>query len=192
VITKYLQEWRDGNADALSELMEAIYVELRRVAAGILKGSDGQTVEPTVLVHEFYFRLPGLQAVDWQSRAQFLNVAARVMRNILVDYARRKRAAKRGGDDDTIFVRASEGAWAANQQLDILLVHELLERLAAAYPRQAQVVELRFFGGLTEREIADVLKLAGIESSERTVTRDWVFSRAWLQRALQEQGVVKP
>jgi RNA polymerase sigma-70 factor, ECF subfamily len=190
VITKYLQQWRDGDPEALSHLTTAMYTELRRVAGGILKGSGSQTVEPTVLVHELYFQLPGLQQVDWQSRAQFLSVAARVMRNILVDYARKKHAAKRGGGAETVFIRGSEGIKDSNLEVDVLLIHQLLERFALDYPRHAQVVELRFFGGLTEAEAAGALKASGLEASERTVARDWVFAKAWLQKSLSDGGAL--
>jgi len=186
-ITRHLQEWRNGDADALSRLTTALYSELRRVAAGVIKGSGSQTVRPTALVHELYFRLPALQATDWQNRGQFLNVAAAVMRNLLVDQARRKRAAKRGGGLDLELPREGPAEDDPNLKVDVLVVHDLLNRFATDYPRQAKVVELKFFGGLTEPETSEALRASGIESSERTVARDWKFARAWLHDQL-EQG----
>jgi RNA polymerase sigma factor (TIGR02999 family) len=140
------------------------------------------TIQPTALVHELYFQLPDVQHLDWQSRAHFLNVAARMMRNILVDHARKRQAAKRGGG---LTVEMSD---AMGQQpafnIDILLVHTALDRFKAQYPRQARVVELRFFGGLSVEETCEVMKVTGTESSLRTVERDWTFSRAWLEDAI--------
>jgi RNA polymerase sigma factor (TIGR02999 family) len=164
-----------------------MYSELRRVASGILRGGSGvETVQPTVLVHELYLHFPDLRQIDWQSRAQFLNVAAAVMRNILVDYARRKSAAKRGAGAETVVLAEGPARNDPSLQVDVLLVHELLERFATDYPRQAKVVELRFFGGLTEPETIEVLKATGLDSSERTVARDWAFAKAWLQKNMSE------
>jgi RNA polymerase sigma factor (TIGR02999 family) len=191
VITKALQEWRGGDQEALSRLTTAVYRELRRVAAGILAGQGGQTVQPTVLVHELYFQLPGVQHIDWQSRAQFLNVAARMMRNILVDYARKQRAAKRGGGVANIAMEDVAGKSDPGLQVDVLLVNQLLDTFAVDYPRQAQVVELRFFGGLTEEETSEVLKATGLQSSARTVARDWIFAKAWLQNSIGAQSATE-
>jgi RNA polymerase sigma factor (TIGR02999 family) len=191
-ITRHLQEWRDGDPEALPRLTAALYSELRRVAAGIIRGGSGsQTVRPTGLVHELYLRLPALKATDWQSRGQFLNLAAAVMRNLLVDRARRRRAAKRGGGLEMEFL--SEPAKNdPNLCVDVLLVHDLLNRFAAGYPRQAKVVELKFFGGLTEGETSVALRASGIESSERTVARDWKFARAWLHDQLEQGSAERP
>lgn len=191
-ITRYLQDWRDGDPKALSRLTTAMYSELRRVAAGIVRnGPASPTVRPTGLVHELYFRLPALKDTDWQCRGQFLNVAAAVMRNLLVDHARRRRAAKRGGGLEMEFL--SEPAKNdPNLRLNVLLVHDLLNRFEVDYPRQAKVVELKFFGGLTEGETSEALRASGIESSERTVSRDWKFARAWLHDQLEQGSAGRP
>jgi RNA polymerase sigma factor (TIGR02999 family) len=183
-ITKYLQQWRDGDPDALDLLTTAIYSELRRMASGILAGKGGGTVEPTVLVHELYIQLPGIQRLDWTSRGQFLNIAARMMRNVLVDYARRKRAAKRGSGQARLTVTGIASPTTPDERLDVILVHDLLEEFAVEYPRHAKVVELRFFGGLSEDETVAALEAAGVQSSIRTVSRDWSFAKAWLQNRL--------
>jgi len=127
--------------------MTALYTELRKLATRVLRReSDRQTLRPTALVHELYSRLPALQNTDWQSRGHFLNVSAAVMRNLLVDLARRKRAAKRGSGQELVILEEGPPNEDRNLQLDVLLVNELLNRFEADYPRQAKVVELRFFG----------------------------------------------
>jgi RNA polymerase sigma factor (TIGR02999 family) len=185
-ITLCLQEWRKGDSAALSRLTGAVYRELRRLAAASLRGeSSGQTLQPTALVHELYFQLPDVQHFDWQSRAQFLNVAAKMMRNILVNHARKRRAAKRGGG--ALPTDSHPKIDDSALDIDVLLVHESLDRLAEHYPRHALVVELRFFGGLTAAETAEVLNAKGVESSLRTVERDWTFARAWLLHAIRSR-----
>ena len=180
MITRSLQQWREGDEGALARLTEDVYSELRRLAGGILAGhTPNQTVQPTMLVHELYFQLPRVQDFDWQRRAQFFNVAARMMRNILVDYARKRAAAKRGGGTEKLLVDPPSDDPAL--RIDVLLIHHALDRFAEHYPRQARVVELRFFGGLTAEETAQVLTSTGMESSLRTVERDWAFARAWLE-----------
>lgn len=187
-ITTYLQEWRAGNASALDLLTTAIYDELRRVAAGVLAGNDrSRTIRPTVLVHELYLRLPGVQNLDWASRGQFLNVAARMMRNIVVDYARSQQALKRGGAKVHVALAEVPSPVAAKAHLDVLVINELLDQFGTDYPRAARVVELRYFGGLSEQETSTALQAAGFESSTRTVVRDWTFAKAWLQRRLAMQ-----
>ncbi len=140
-------------------------------------------MQPTSLVHELYFRLPGVQNIDWESRAHFMNVAAKMMRNILVDHARRRNALKRGGG--ALVELDPDLAGAAPAHLDILMVDGALDRFSESYPRQARVVELRFFGGLSAEETVDVLKITGSETSLRTVERDWTFARAWLKNAIR-------
>jgi RNA polymerase sigma-70 factor, ECF subfamily len=184
-ITRYLCEWRAGDPAALDQLASAIYGELRRVAGGVLAGfGGGRTIQPTVLVHELYLQLPGVQHLEWESRGQFFNVAARMMRNVLVDYARMQLAAKRGGGMDRVPVTGIPSPENPDRQLDIIVLHELLEELAVEYPRHASVVELRYFGGLSEEETAAALSVARFESSKRTVSRDWAFAKAWLQQRL--------
>jgi RNA polymerase sigma-70 factor, ECF subfamily len=183
-ITRCLQQWRNGDEAALAQLTTEVYRELRRLAASVMGyQSTPLTIQPTILVHELYFQLPGVRQFDWQSRAHFLNVAAKMMRNILVDHARKRQAGKRGGGLTMVPVEAASDDPHLN--MDLLTVHEALDRFASDYPRHALVVELRFFGGLSAEETCDVLKLTGFESSLRTVERDWAFSRAWLEHALR-------
>jgi RNA polymerase sigma factor (TIGR02999 family) len=182
-ITRYLQEWKRGETGALERLTAQVYRELQRLAGAVIGGYDsGHTIQPTVLVHELYFQLPGVQNIDWHSRAQFLNVAARMMRNILVDHARMRNAAKRGGGPLPLLIDAPADDPALH--VDVLAVHEALERFSGDYPRQARVVELKFFGGLTAEETAHVLAADGDDVGARTVERDWTFARAWLQDAI--------
>jgi RNA polymerase sigma factor (TIGR02999 family) len=183
VITQCLRDWREGREDALDRLAAAVYSELRRLAAAIMGAQPGkQTMQPTELVHELYLRLPGVREFDWQDRAQFLSVAAKMMRNIIVDHARKRLTAKRGGQSIEIEI---SGELGAPPRLDVLLVHDALERFAEKHPRQAHVVEMKFFGGLTTEEACEVLKSTGVESSVRTVERDWTFAKAWLQTAMR-------
>lgn len=182
-ITRCLKEWRGGDHEALSRLTAEVYTELRRIAGGIMMSdSANRTIQPTALVHELYLQLPGVQGFDWQSRAQFLRVAAKMMRNILVDHARMRQSAKRGGGVAPVTIEPGGNDPAL--RIDVLLVNTALQRFAEEYPRHAQVVELRFFGGLTAEETSDALRVEGTECSLRTVERDWKFARAWLQNAL--------
>jgi RNA polymerase sigma factor (TIGR02999 family) len=148
-----------------------------------MAGQSGRrTIQPTALVHELYFQLPGVRHFDWQSRAHFLNVAAKMMRNILAGHARKRLAAKRGGG--MLAVMSDPHFEDPALSLDVLQVHEALDRLTIEYPRPARVVELRFFGGLSAEETCEVLTATGMESSLRTVERDWAFARAWLEDAI--------
>jgi RNA polymerase sigma factor (TIGR02999 family) len=183
VITCHLREWRSGDPEALTRLTSAIYTELRRLAAAILNSRSGlETIQPTELVHELYLELPGLQELDIESRAHFLNLSARVMRQILIDHARKRMAARRGGQPVTL--RMDSGVTDQALDVDVLLVDEVLERFAEKYPRQAEVVELRFFGGLTAQETADAMSASGAVTSLRAVERDWTFAKAWLHHAI--------
>ena len=180
-ITNLLLRWRHGDEAALPFITDAVYQELRRMAGAMFRQeSEGHTLQPTALVHELYLQLPDMQSFDWKSRAQFYSVAARMMRNILVDHARRRNAAKRGGGEKPITL--PDIGKVVN--LDVLMVNDVLDRFAAEHARQAQVVELRFFGGLTADETAEVLRQQGVDCSLRTVERDWRFARAWLQDAI--------
>jgi len=180
-ITNLLLRWRHGDEEALPFITDAVYQELRRIAGSMFRQeSEGHTLQPTALVHELYLQLPDMQSFDWKSRAQFYSVAARMMRNILVDHARRRNAAKRGGGEKPVTL--PDIGKAVN--LDVLMVNDALDRFAAEHARQAQVVELRFFGGLTADETAEVLRQQGVDCSLRTVERDWRFARAWLQDAI--------
>ena len=183
LITRYLLDWRAGDASALERLTSAVYTELRRLAAAVLNSRAGfDTIQPTELVHELYFELPSLQQIDFASRAHFLNLTAHVMRTILIDHARKRMAARRGGQAVTL--RFDSRVTDRALQADVLAVNEALDRFAEKFPRQAKVVELRFFGGLTAEETTAALSVSGYETSLRSVGRDWNFAKAWLQNAI--------
>jgi RNA polymerase sigma factor (TIGR02999 family) len=183
IITRCLNDWRNGDEEALDRLTPLVYRELRRLAGAAMNGhARQQTIQPTALVHELYFQLPGVRHFDWQSKAHFLNVAAKMMRNILTGHARKRLAAKRGGGMALLITDPHSEDPALS--LDVLQVHEALDRLSREYPRHARVVELRFFGGLSAGETSEVLLATGTETSLRTVERDWAFARAWLEDSI--------
>lgn len=179
-VTAMLAAWSDsGSREALDRLMPIVYDELRRQAARYLKHErQGHTLQTTALVHEAYVRLIDQAGVRWQNRAHFFAIAAELMRRILVDHARKRRAAKRGGDG--VRVTLTEAVPAAEFNLDLIAVDEALTKLAAVDEQQARVVELRFFGGLNVEETAEVLGI-----SDRTVKRDWSVAKAWIRRELR-------
>jgi RNA polymerase sigma factor (TIGR02999 family) len=183
-ITRLLEEWRNGDDAAIQEVMPLVYDELRRSARFHLRSQrPGQTIDrPTVLVHEFYLRTAALRHVDWRSRGQFIATAAKVMRNLLIDHARKRNAAKRGGVSE---VPVYAVLTFREPDLDVLEVHRALEKLSAEFPRHAEVVELMFFGGLNAGEASDVMSACGTAVSKRTVERDWRFARAWLSREVR-------
>ena len=184
-ITTSLQKWQAGDPGALTELTAATYAQLRRMAAGYLRRErSGHTLDPTALVHEVYLQLPDLREIRWQNRAQFLAVVAQMMRRILIGHARKRDALKRGGASIRVDV-----CDAPSEGLNLLSLHFALNKLAVQFPRQAQVVELRFFGGLSALEIAGVLSASGHTSSVRTVERDWRLARAWLHREIAPPSV---
>ena len=189
-ITEALLELRDGASGALDRLVPLVYADLSRVAHRQLGLEEpGHTLSTTALVHEAYLRLVDQTRAQWADRAQFFAVAAHVMRRVLVDHARRHATARRGGGRRrTISIEALESAdsvaLAAGDRADVLLaMDEALERLAVLDPRQARVVDCRFFGGLTEAETAEALGV-----TPRTVTRDWVKARGWLYRELRDDA----
>lgn len=178
-VTQLLHQWRDGETEAFQRLVPLVYQDLRRIArAQLRRDHAGWTLDTTGLVHEAYMRLVDADKVDWQDRGHFLGVAARAMRQVVIEYARRRVAAKRGGG-----VRAGtldEGVIAIHEHAEWLLtLNDALDRLAEHRERLAQIVECRFFAGLTTAETAEALG-----TSERTVKRDWSFARSWLQREL--------
>jgi RNA polymerase sigma factor (TIGR02999 family) len=176
-VTGLLHAWGHGDLDARDALMPLVYEELRRRAASYLRRErTDHTLQPTALVHEAYLRLVGQERVIWQNRAQFFSVAAQMMRRILVDHARQRRRAKRPGTAVKVTLDDRIGA-AEPLDCDLLLLDQALSELATIDPRQAQIVELRYFGGLTESEITAVLAI-----SRSTVTREWQTARAWLYR----------
>ena len=178
-VTELLVEWSQGDDAALVKLTPLVYEELRRVAHHYLSGQrSGHTLQTTALVNEAYLRLADQTNPNWHSRAHFFAVAARAMRQILVSYARSNRAQKRGGGAARI--ELDEAAiLSPEQSQEIIDLHEALERLETLDPRKAQVVELKFFGGLSYDEIAEVLKIARV-----TVRRDWEFAKLWLYTEL--------
>ncbi len=182
-VTLLLAEMNSGNSEALSKLIPLLYNDLRRLAAHCLRGERaGHTLQPTALVHEAYFRLVDQSRAGWQNRAQFMGVAAQIMRRILVDYARQRVAAKRGGALKAPDPERFEAAAAIEISEELLAVDEALTRLAALDAQQARVVEMRYFGGLTVEETAEALAIA-----PRTVKRDWAMAKAWLQVEFSEK-----
>ncbi len=176
-VTLLLAEMKRGNSDALPKLIPLIYNELRRLAAHFLRDERvGHTLQPTALVHEAYLRLAGQNRADWQNRAQFMAVAAQVMRRILVDYARQHVAAKRGGGAPVSELGIADGFVSVEQSEETLAIDAALARLAVLDPQQARVVEMRYFGGLTVEETAEALSIA-----PRTVKREWALAKAWLR-----------
>lgn len=184
-VTELLRRWGDGDASAGDELMPLVYDELRRRAAAYLRRERADpALQPTVLVHEAYLRLVDQNRVVWQSRAQFFGVAAQMMRRILVDRARARRTAKRSGQWSRVTL---DDAVAARRpvDVDVLDLHDALERLARLDARKSRVAELRFFGGLSLEEAAEVVGV-----SPATVERDWQAARAWLFKELS--GPARP
>ena len=161
--------------------MPLVHSELRRLAGNYLRRERvGHTLQPTALVNEAYLRLVDQRKANWQNRAHFYGIAAQLMRRILVDHARQHNAAKRGGSDQQRLSITSAGALSAKPDLDLLALHEALEELAVVDPQQSRIVELKFFGGLSIEETAEVLNLG-----HATVERDWKMARAWLRRKLE-------
>lgn len=181
-ITQLLQAWREGDEGALEQLAPLVERELHRLARNYLRHERAhRPLETTELVNEVYLRLIGSQQVGWRDRAHFFAVSARMMRRILADFARSRYSQKRGGG--VIAVTCDEElAVSKEPDADIVAIDNALLELAGLDPRKAQVVELRFFGGLSVEETAEVLKI-----SQRTVLRDWEFAKSWLMRALSEQ-----
>jgi len=175
-----LKAWGSGDEAALARLAERVYPELRLMARRHLKNErQANTLQTTALVHEVYLRLVDVTKVEWQQRAQFFAMAAQMMRRILVDAARARAAKKRGGS--AARVNIDDGAVLSPEpDQSILALHEALGTFSQLAPRQARVVELRYFGGLTEEEI-----VAALDISPRTVRRDWSLAKAWLSRELK-------
>jgi RNA polymerase sigma factor (TIGR02999 family) len=180
-VTRLLIAWQEGNRQALDELIPLVYKELRSIAARSRRRERaGHTLQTTALVHEAYLRLVDQRQVRWQDRAHFFAIAAHWMRRILVDRARRHRAAKRGAGSDVLPLSENIVGAPSVARIDVLALDEALTRLAAFDPRQSRIVELLCFGGLTVDEAAEVLQI-----SERTVHREWKVAKAWLYRAMQ-------
>jgi RNA polymerase sigma-70 factor, ECF subfamily len=186
-VTQLLCEWRDGDPDALEKLIPLVQPELQRLAQHYMSQErPGHTLQTTALLDDAYLQLADKTHPQWQNRTQFFAVAAQIMRRIMVDHARKRHALKRGGD--AIKVTLDEcAAVTQTRAAELLALDEALEKLAAFDQRKAKVVEMRYFGGLTMEEIADVLKV-----HVNTVTRDWTAARAWLFAALSGEDMDAP
>ncbi len=179
-VTVLLNRIGDGSQTAAGKLLELVYPDLRRLAGAYMQNErSDHTLQATALVHEAYIRLVDWENVSWQNRAHFFSVASEVMRKVLVDHARAKKAQKRDGGQKIILEEAV--SLADSKQIDLMALNESLETLEKLDPRQAKIVELRFFGGLSIEETAYILSV-----SETTVRREWTFAKAWFQRELKE------
>jgi RNA polymerase sigma factor (TIGR02999 family) len=185
-VTQLLLRWRAGDEAALTALLPLVYEELRSLARRHLRHERGShTLQRTALVHEAFLRIVDQKQVDWESRTQFYGIASQMMRRVLVDYARRRSAVKRGDgaqhvDLDAILQDESEDLPPLHEpEIDFAAIDEALKRLEALDPQQGRLVELRFFGGLSIKETADVIGV-----SPATVKREWAIARAWLQREI--------
>ncbi len=180
-VTRLLRQIRSGNEDAAAKALAAVYGELREAAARAMRSERlGHTLQPTALVNEAFMRIAGNAGVEWRDRAHFLGVAARLMREILVDYARKHNAAKRGG----LRIPLEDSLLISHDRLEeVVAVDEILDRLEKIDPRQGRIVELRFFGGLNVDEVAEVMSV-----STATVKREWALAKAWLHRAMTQKA----
>jgi RNA polymerase sigma-70 factor, ECF subfamily len=183
-VSDLLRAWGDGDVQARDDLVALVYGDLRRRAAAYLRRERADhTLQPTALVHEAYVRLIGQTRVSWQNRAHFFGIAAQMMRRVLVDHAREHRAAKRPGAGVKVPLDERIGATQPDQ-CELLMLHAALEDLAKLDGRQAEIVELKYFGGLSEQEVAEVLSL-----SRATITREWQSARAWMFRRITQGRV---
>ena len=180
-VTQLLVDWGKGDPAALEKLMPLVYDELRRLASNYLRRERAtHTLQPTALVNEAYLKLVDQRNAKWQNRAHFFGISAQLMRRILVDHARQHQAAKRGGSNQQRLSITSAEQVAKQPEVDLLALNEALEELTQMDPQQAQIVELKFFGGLSIDDTAEVLGI-----SHATVERDWKMARAWLRRQLE-------
>ncbi len=176
-VTQLLRSWRRGDEGAGERLLDSVYGELKRIAAAQFRSERGEhTLQPTALVHEAYLRLLGQSQVDWRNRAHFFGLAATMIRRVLLDYARAHGAAKRQAEPSSLTTLTARGG----PDLELLDLDRALTALAARYPRQARVVELRYFADLDVEDIA-----ACLDVSPATVKRDWQFARAWLRAEIE-------
>jgi RNA polymerase sigma-70 factor (ECF subfamily) len=182
-VSRLLIDWGDGDEAALDELMPLVYDELRRLAGRYMRREgQGHTLQTSALVNEAYLRLIDQRSVQWQNRAHFFGVAAQLMRRILVDHARSRSRAKRGGG--ARMVSLADQAVVSNEVEEVIALDDALKNLAEMDPRKSQIVEMKFFGGLTTEEVAEVLKV-----TSRTVEREWRKAKAWLNRAISKGAV---
>jgi RNA polymerase sigma factor (TIGR02999 family) len=182
--TQLLVNWRNGDKSALDQMTPVVYEELRRLARFFLAAErSDHTLQPTALVHEAYVRLVDQHAVDWKNRAHFLGVAASMMRRILINHARARQAAKREGFTQAISLEDALGVFT-NPRIDVLALNRALQELTEMDPQQGRVVELRYFGGLTIEETAEVMEI-----SPATVKREWSTARLWLLQQIEGGAV---
>ena len=182
-VTGLLVAWKNGSPEALDQLIPIVYTELRQLARHQLRGErPDHSLQPTALTHEAFLRLFGTRQVSWQNRAHFFAVASQLMRRILVEHARKRGAAKRGGLVTRVALDEAN-APAESPDVDVITLHEALSELERIDPRQSRIVELKYFGGLNNEETAEVLSL-----SPATVKRDWSVAKLWLRRALEGVG----
>jgi RNA polymerase sigma factor (TIGR02999 family) len=180
-ITELLIDWSKGDQSALEKLMPLVYNELRRLATNYLRRERAShTLQPTALVNEAYLKLIDQRNAKWQNRAHFFGISAQLMRRILVDHARQHQAVKRGGSAQQRLSITSAEQIIQQPEIDLLALNEALEELSQIDPQQGRIVELKFFGGLSIEETAEVLGI-----SHATVERDWKMARAWLRRKLE-------
>ena len=180
-ITGFLERWRQGDERAFDQVIDRVYKDLRRRAAAYLRNERPEhTLQPTALVHEAFIKLVDKREIKWQDRNHFLAVAAQAMRRILVDHARSRNREKRGGDNEDLPLDDATGAASDPHRIDLVALDEALRNLATFDERQARIVELKYFGGMTLDEAADFLGV-----SRATVRRDWQIARAWLRRQLR-------
>jgi len=180
-VTQLLTNWSKGDKSALEKLIPVVHAELRRLAKHYMsRENSGHTLQTSALINEAYIRLVDLQSVEWQNRTHFFAVAAQLMRHILIDHARRHRYAKRGGGAHKVSL---DEVMIANDTRaeELVALDDALKNLATLDLRKSQIIELRFFGGLTIEETAEVMKISSI-----TVTREWRLAKAWLRRAMNE------
>jgi len=178
-VTKLLVEWKQGDEDALNKLIPLVYVELKRIAKAKLKNEQANhSFQATVLANEAYLRLIGCDNIDWKNRAHFFGVAAQLMRNILVDHARKNIAEKRGGDRYRLSL-CDIPDLAKEKDLDLIALDDALNELSLIDPQQSRIVELKYFAGLDMEEIAEVLSI-----STATISRDWKIAKLWLLQQL--------
>ena len=183
--TQILKEWSEGDKDAPARLMPLVYEELRRLGAAYLRNErPDHTLGATALVHEAYMKLVDQKEISWKNSVHFRSVAARAMRRVLVEHARARNAEKRGGKLQKIYLDETKEL-AQERDPDLVELDDVLQSFASTYPRESEVVELKFFGGLEENEIA-----AALHVSIKTVSRDWTFAKLWLCNELTARGTI--
>lgn len=180
-VTQLLKRWRKGSREAEAALMERVHGELRRLAAGYMRRERVKTLQPTAVVNEAYMRLLPQRGVSWENRAHFFGIAAKMMRRVLVDHARRKKAIKRdAGPGEPVSISGVPSPAREADPVDVLALNTALSQLAEMDPRQSEIVEMRYFAGLTVEEVAEVLDV-----STATVKREWSTAKMWLRRQMR-------